>query len=304
MPASCCGVVGLKPTRGRITAAPAVPYPGDLSVDFAITRSIRDTAALLDAVAGPSPGDPYSIAPPAGSYLAAIGERPEKLRIAVSTTHMWQRRTDPEVAGAVEAVAALCEDLGHTVVEAAPTFDWEPYVEATLDVWCAMLADAVAWAAGETGRDPSRAHLEGHTRAWAERGRTLSAVSLGRAVQMLGETARDVGRFFTEYDVLLSATVPTLPIELGHYDPDADVPVSWYYESAVGDLESTTSLFNCTGQPAISLPLRTSAGGLPIGIHLAAAFGQERTLLRLASALEEACPWATRRPSVWAADAI
>jgi amidase len=301
MPASCCGLVGLKPTRGRVSPAPATPPPGDLSVEFALTRSVRDAAALLDAVSGSVPGDPYAIAPPSGSYLDGLADLP-RLRIAFSTEHLWDRRTDPEVAASVERVARLCEELGHSVEERRPRFGWERYVRATLDVWGAMTAAGVRWAAAQTGLRPGPETLEGHTRSWDEHGRSVSAADLVEAVEVLGEVTRDVARFFDDVDVFLSPTIPTLPVRLGEYDPDAEVGVTWYYDSPVGNLESTTSLFNCTGQPAVSLPLGQSAHGLPIGVHLAGRFGAEATLLGLSAALEEAAPWRDRRPPIHAAD--
>lgn len=302
MPASCCGLVGLKPSRGRVTAAPASSLPGDLAVDFALTRSVRDSAALLDAVAGPAAGDPFAIASPARSYMDALRDR-APLRIAYTTEHFWGLETNPQVGEAVEVVAALLGELGHSVIEARPRFDAAAYLTATLDVWSAMTATGVRWAAAETGRRAGPEILEGLTRAWKDRGERLSAVDLSAALEVLGGVTRNVGGFFEEIDVLLTATIPTLPIKLGQYAAEAEVPATWYFENMVGNLESTTSLFNCTGQPAISLPLRQSIEGLPIGIHLAGHFGREDTLLGLAASLEEASPWADRRPPVHAATA-
>jgi amidase len=299
IPASCCGLVGLKPSRGRVSQAPATPLPGELSVDFALTRSVRDAAALLDAVAGPAPGDPF-ILPSAGSCLNGLSTR-RSLRIAFTSDHLWDGRTDPQVVSAVERIAVLCEEMGHAVTQARPQLDWRPYVDATLDIWCAMTAASVDWAASQTGRRPGPDTLEGHTRAWDERGRALSALDLIAALETLGSASREVGEFFTRFDVLLSATLPALPLRLGQYDPVQDLPATWYYRSPLGQLESTTSLFNCTGQPAVSLPLAESANGLPIGIHLAGQFGDERALLTLAASLEEALPWADRRPAIHAA---
>jgi amidase len=164
-----------------------------------------------------------------------------------------------------------------------------------------MTATGVRWAASETGLRPGPETLEGHTRAWDERGRRLSAVELAAAIELLGAATRQVAPFFVDFDVLLGGTIPTLPLELGHFQPGREVSATWYYDSPVGNLESTTSLFNATGQPAISLPLCQSADGLPIGIHLAGRFGGEGTLLALAASLEEALPWADRRPAIHAA---
>ncbi len=300
MPAACCGLVGLKPSRGRVSPSPAGAFPGDLSIEFALTRSVRDAAALLDAVGGAAPGDAYVIDHDFRGHITGLdGRRP--LRIAFTVEHFWERETDPQVKAAVERIAALCEQLGHNVEPARPRFDSRRFLEATLNVWSVMTAASVASAATQTGRTPGPKTLEGHTRAWCRRGQALSALELAAAVESLAAVSRQVAPFFAQFDVLLGATIPTLPLRLGEYDPAAEVPSTWYYESAVGNLESTTSLFNCTGQPAISLPLCMSTEGLPIGIHLAGRFGNEQMLLALSAQLEEAVPWAERRPTVHAA---
>ncbi|HUY96187.1 MAG TPA: amidase [Verrucomicrobiae bacterium] len=302
MPASCCGLVGLKPTRGRISRAPAGVFLGDFAVDFALTRSIRDTAALLDAVQGPAPGDPYRIPPPAGRYADRLGA-PARLKVAVTTRHFWGRSVDPEVARAVERTAQTLSEMGHTVVEAHPELDAEPYLRATLDLWAAQTVAEVDQGAAAMGRAPGRDTLEGYTLALVERGRRLTATEIVAALDTLEGICRRVAPLFEAHDVLLSATLPSLPLPLGLYEPARPVTLGWYFDSPVGELESVTSLFNCTGQPAISLPLHVSAAGLPIGIHLAARFGDEASLLVLGAQLEEALPWRDRRPPTHLASA-
>ncbi len=297
MPAACCGLVGLKPSRGRTSRAPQGVFLGDLAVDFALTRSVRDAAWLLDAVEGPAPGDPYRIPGPLAPYRTAC-RPPGRLRIAVTTRHFWGRRMDPEVVAAVGRTAELLAGLGHTVVEAHPAFDAEPYLAATLDIWAAQTVAEVDAAAAATGRAPGPDTLEGYTLALVEHGRRLSPTALVGALATLEAVTRRVAPLFEDHDALLSATLPSLPLPLGIYDPTRPVDLRWYFDSPLGDLESVTSLFNCTGQPAISLPLQQSATGLPIGIHLAGRFGDEATLLALAGQLEAALPWDGRRPAV------
>lgn len=302
IPAACCGVVGFKPSRGRVTAEPAGLELGGLNVAFVLTRSVRDAAAVLDAVHGPGLGETVTAPPPAGPYTRAAAARP-RLRVGVTADHTWGRATDPEVAAAAEATGRELARLGHRVrAVRGPHLDGG-YREASLAVWAALVAAEVDAAAAATGRHPGPDVLEGHTLAWYEHGRRLAAPGVVRALDTLHAAARSVhARFEDEdLDVLLSPTLPTLPPPLGTWDPAREVDAAWYYEqSAVGDLESTTSSYNCSGQPAVSLPLHQSAAGLPIGIHLAARAGREDLLLSLAAELEQAFPWSHRHPPVWA----
>jgi amidase len=220
----------------------------------------------------------------------------------VATENLWGGAVDPEVVAAVEQAAAVCEDLGHHVEFARPKFDVEAHVRATRDIWAVATVAAVDAAARATGRDASPENLEGPTRSLIDYGRTLDERAIGDAVRVVGSVADDVGRLFSGYDAFVTATMPVLPLPLGVYDPEAEWgPDHYYFESALGNLESTTDIFNATGQPAISLPLFQSHDGLPIGIHIATRCGDEATLLQLAASLEEALPWAGRRPSVHAA---
>jgi amidase len=263
---------------------------------------VRDSAALLDAVEGAAVGDPFVISSPDRPFLEALQRPPEPLRIAFTTTHFWSG--DPvelSVARAAEDAARLCAEMGHDVQEAAPAIDAETLVAAMFVMWCVATAAWVEQTAAATGRRPGPDTLEGLTLAWYERGRDVRATEFCAALETLGAIGRDVAAFFDRYDVLITPTMPTLPPPIGVYDPHAPVTAEWYYESELGQLESFTSIFNCSGQPAISLPLYESAEGLPIGVQLAGRWGEESALLRLGAALEEQLPWRERIPRISAA---
>jgi amidase len=295
IPASCCGVFGLKPTRAR---NPLGPYTGDvmsgLVVEHAITRSVRDSAALLDATSGPEVGDPYWAPPPARPFAEEVGADPGRLRIAFTAESYTGAPVHPDCAAAVLDAARLCEDLGHEVAEAAPVVEPDMMSQAFLAVFGAGVAWQVEWLGRVTSRTPSPDYLEPLTWALCELARATSAADYLLAVQWLQIVSRDVGRFFADYDVWLTPTLAEPPVPLGTFDAPPDDPlaplmraVSWV---------PFTPICNATGQPAMSVPLHWNAGGLPVGSHFVGRFGDEATLLRLAAQLEEARPWADRRP--------
>ncbi|MEM6439122.1 MAG: amidase family protein [Pseudomonadota bacterium] len=296
IPASCCGLVGLKPTRARITLAPRY---GDLFAGFlaegALTRSVRDTAALLDAVAGPEAGEPYAPPPPERPWLQEVGADPGRLRIGFSVATPLGDPLDPECRAAVEAAAALCEACGHDVVDAAPDFDamamWSRYTD--------VLAAGVAWALADWSRRLDKpldeARFEPFVWAFAERGRALSAADLLLAVQDVQLQVRRAARFFEDHHLWLTPTLGQPPVSLGALSYAGD-PVELRRRSAA--FNPFNFLANASGQPAISLPLHESGDGLPIGVMFTGRYGDEATLLRLSAQLEEARPWASRRPPV------
>jgi amidase len=298
MPAACCGVVGMKPSRGRVSPAPFRRPVGDLVYEFVLTRSVRDAARLLDVLGAPDPDTAYGLPEPEGGYAGCLERPPGRLRIGYTLEGMDGRPTAPEVRAAVERTVELCAALGHDMVECRPELPYESYVEATLAVWGLETAIAVEEAALASGRPADRDHLEGLTLAWAAHGKGLTPLRLGRALDVLDDVRRRMNRFMIGLDAYVSSTLPVLPPPLGTYDPDLDVPAEWYYSSPVGQLEVTTMVFNCSGQPAISIPLEVSKGGLPIGIHIAAPHGRDDTVLRLARELERATPWRHRVPPV------
>jgi amidase len=298
IPAGACGVVGLKPSRGRVTWA---PYAGEAlagwAVHFMVSRSVRDTAALLDCLSGPAPGDPFVIAPPSRPFSDEVGAPVEQLRIGWCSAPWSGDEADPEVAGATAATAALLGNLGHVAEEARPALSWEPFLQAMTDVWAADLANTIDGFAAVLGREPNAETLEGTTLQALEYGRHVSGLDLFRAADRVNMAARVMGAYFGDHDVLLTPTLGRLPAKLGMYDPKARTELREVF-ATWAPWESFLPVFNATGLPAISLPLHQSAGGLPIGMQLVGPFGSEALLLRLAAQLEEALPWAGRRPPI------
>lgn len=301
VPAGACGLVGLKPSRGRVTTGPGYGDPlMGLGVEFAVSRTVRDTAALLDAVHGSEPGERYLMPAPAQSYSesAARGAAPKKIALAWGLLTPGQQ-IDPQVRAAVEHTATLLESMGHSVEIAAPEIDHEDWLDATYKLWAAFLADGVTGLSGLLGIEPTSDVLEHVTLKCVEYGLSLGAVDLMRTEAAMNRAARALGEFHTNYDVTLSATLmqPTFP--LGHFDQnDPNLDAAGWFEKLFSGLG--TALFNATGTPAISVPIAQSVEGWPIAIQLGAAYGDESTLIALAADLERAEPWAARRPGVFA----
>ncbi len=298
IPASCCGLVGLKPTRGRTTLA---PHYGDLLagyfVEHALTRSVRDSAILLDATHGPAVGDPYVAPPPARPYAEEVGADPGCLKIGFSTETPLGDALDPECVKAVHETAALCESLGHEIVEARPSFD----AMALWTQFTTLLASVVAWAvvdwARRIDRKPAPEHFEPFVWAFSERGRALSAADYLLAMQDVQVQVRAFCEFFEDFDLSLTTTLGAPPVPLGTLVYDGD-PIDLRRRSA--RFSPFTYITNATGQPAISLPLYWTREGLPVGLHFVGRYGDEGTLIRLAAQLESARPWDDRRPQVCA----
>lgn len=298
IPAASCGVVGLKTSRGRVTWGPQIAEAlAGWAVHFMVSRSVRDTAAMLDTLGGPAYGDPFIIPGPARPFIDEIGSDVEPLRIAYWSTPWSGQDADPEVVAATEATAKSLEALGHHVELATPQFDWEPFLVAMTDVWAADNAHTVDSLASFLGRTPDADTLEGLTLTAVEYGRTVSAKQLIEAMGQANHLARIMGWFFSSYDVLLTPTMGRLPAPLKMYDPTAAVDLRQVFETWA-PWESFLPVFNATGQPAITLPLHQSESGLPIGMQLVGGFGQESLLLRLSAQLEEAQPWSGRIPPI------
>ena len=299
IPAACCGLVGLKPTRGRVSPGPDTGEPlSGLAVDFAVTRSVRDAAALLDAVHGHSAGDPFIIAPPQIPYLQQIRKPPQPLRIAYTSTSWSGSEVDADLKSAVEKTAALCEQSGHEITEATPVFDWQDFFGATVVYWAANLPVFIDFFANMTGRKPDETTLEATTLACYRQGKGLSAGQLLRAQGTANHICRSVGAFFEEYDLLLTPTTakPALPVGFINANDASFDAQSW--SKHLFDYCPFTPLFNMTGQPALSLPLQRTAADLPLGMQFAGRFGDEATLLQLAAQLEEAAPWPRTAPLI------
>ncbi|MGB3681200.1 MAG: amidase [Rubrobacteraceae bacterium] len=297
IPASCCGLFGLKPTRARTTLGPDVgDTMGGLVAEHAVTRSVRDSAALLDAVSGPMPGDPYVAPPPERPFVEEVGADPGILRVAFSTGTATGVPVHPDCVAAVQGAARLCAELGHEVEEAAPVLDGKEIERAFSVLWSAGVASGIEGLSRVMGKEPDQAQFEPLTWALYEMGRNFTAPDYLLATSALQRVSRVVAAFFENYDVWLTPTLAEPPPPLGTFDSPPEDPLRGYFRAA--DYVPFTPIFNVTGQPAMSVPLYWNEAGLPIGAHFAGRFGDEATLFRLAARLEEARPWAGRRPPV------
>jgi amidase len=302
IPAAMNGLVGLKPSRGRISDGPDCQEAAwGLATEGVLTRTVRDWAALLDVVAGAMPGDKFMIRDPSRPWSAEVGADVGRLRIAVHTSSWSGARVDPEVVAAVDGVARHLEEQGHRVESATPVFDWDVLFATMFTLYAAICVEAVDAVAAASGMQPGPETLEHTTLATYRAGRSLTLAHLFEARRTANELARCVGNFFGDWDVLITPTVNVPAFPLGYLnadDPSLDAE-SWMRRRY--GVCSFTQLFNISGTPAISLPLGWSSQGLPIGVQLAAAMCDESTLIRIASHLEEAMPWTARRPQIHAA---
>ena len=297
MPASCCGVFGLKPTRARNPMGPEYgdTYSG-LPAEHALTRSVRDSAALLDATCGPEPGDPYWAPPPVRPFSDEVGADPGVLKIAFTTQARPGIDVHPDCIQAVQNVAALCADLGHEVEEASLEPNNRHLAKCFYRLWLGGVAwDAKHWER-KTGNTITPDQVEPMTWALIEKGRRVDAGTYLLALEDLQGLARDTARLFARWDVWLTPTLAEPPVPLGTFDPQPGDPLCGFFRS--GKFMPFTSICNATGQPAMSVPLFWNADKLPIGTHFIGRFGDEATLFRLAAQLEAARPWAHRRPPV------
>ncbi len=318
IPASICGLVGLKATRGRIPTGPDLGEGWGGYVQFGVlTRSVRDTAALLDVLSGPMPGDPYAAPPHDGTFLAELARKPGRLRIAFTTRSLFGKHTDPACVEAVTRTANLLRGLGHEVDEAFPTFDRDALVHAYLVQVGVGTAGEIDDMARWIGKAPRPADFEPATWFLRQVGQAMGGVDLQHARDAVQTAGRQMAAFHQRYDVLLTPTLAHPPVRLGELGlkpadrfalaalralPFRPAILAALAQLAADNFEKSpnTQIFNQTGQPAISLPLHMSPEGLPIGVQFSAAFGEEALLLRLAAQIEEAAPWIDRRPTVCA----
>ncbi|WP_437668883.1 amidase [Sorangium sp. So ce131] len=297
IPAGWCGLVGLKPTRGRTPPGPDFDEMlSGLAVEFAVTRTVRDAAALLDAVQGAGVGDKYEIGPPSRPYSKEIGAPPGRLRVAVTTRSWSGSPVDPEHVQAAVAVGRELASLGHVVEEASPPLDWEAFLRSQLTIWTCFVAHGALTLSEALGVPLGPEVLEATTLASVEHARRLTAIDVYNANQLCNTARRAVAAFFQHHDVLLTPTVATPPPPIGYLDAnDARLGALGWLEKLF-DVIPFTPLFNVTGQPAMSLPLGQTSCGLPIGVQLVGRYGDEATLFQLAAQLEQALPWQQRRP--------
>jgi amidase len=297
IPASCCGIFGLKPTRARNPLGPDVgDVMGGLAVEHAVTRSVRDSAALLDATNGPDIGDPYCAPVPARPFLREVGADPGRLRIGFTTVAPTGVAIHEDCVRAVRDAAKLCSDLGHEVSEGSPAIDGERFATCFLLLWSVGCARGMKSNAILMGRRPEPGDFEELTWALAEQGRVIRASDYLLAIGALQFMARRIAGFFVNYDVLLTPTVAEPPLPLGSFDARPGNPL--YGLQRATAFVPFTPIFNVTGQPAMSVPLFWNAEDLPVGTHFVGRFGDEATLFRLAAQLEMARPWVGRRPRV------
>jgi Asp-tRNA(Asn)/Glu-tRNA(Gln) amidotransferase A subunit family amidase len=297
VPAACCGLVGLKPTRGRNSMAPYLGEGlGGLSTEHAVTLSVRDSAALLDATAGLGDGDPYTAPAPARPFLQECGADPGRLRIAFTTATPNDVPVAAEYLQALQDTARLCATLGHDVEEVDPAIDRAAVIPTFLTLMAANTA--VNLSSHPTAGRPARQD-EVEKVTWASAhvmGAKLGAADYVRATQAAHRLGRQMAAFHTHYDVLLTPALAMLPPKLGWIDMMLD-DVEEYWRRVFA-FSPFTVWFNITGQPAIVLPFGQSADGLPLAVQLVARYGDEATLFRLASQIETARPWFERKPAL------
>ena len=318
IPAACCGLFGLKPSRGRV---PTGPEQGEkwqgAAVEHVLSRSVRDSAALLDATQGPDVGAPYFLPNPARSYLEEASRAPGRLRIGFSLGHPLGSALHPECATAVREAARLLESLGHDVAEVPLPFDGRAVATAFLMLYFGETGASIAALAKVLGRPARPRDVEPTTWLLSLLGRTYTAADFAAARHTWNDSARRMGRFHQTYDLLLTPTLATPPVRIGELQPKPLEQTLLKVVNTFGlgglirrsgiveklaeqSLEKTpyTQVANLTGQPAMSVPLHWTSDGLPCGVQFIASLGAEDVLFRLAGQLEQAQPWFDKRPAL------
>lgn len=318
IPASCCGVFGLKPSRGAVPTGPRFgEFWRGFVVEHVLTRSVRDSAAVLDAIGGADPGAPYPAPPRERPLLEEVSTEPGRLRIAFTATPWLGDHVHPDCRRALEDAVRLLEQLGHDVVEDGTRLDGEAFAVNFLTIVAAEARADIERAAQFAGRPPRRKDFELATWVLGLLGKAMSASAYARAVTSMQMAGREVGRFMERYDLILTPTLADPPPPIGALQPTrsermllaatARLRAGWLLEAldAMTPLARKTfafipytPVFNVTGQPAMSVPLWWNADALPVGVHFAARLGDEATLFRLAGQLERARPWFDRAPKL------
>ena len=293
IPASCCGLVGLKPTRGRNSLAPNY---GDITngiiCEHVVTRSVRDSAAILDTTAGPMPGEPYAPPAPESSFLGQLEQKPKRFRIGLGTVPLSAIPAHQDCIAAAESTARLCEELGHDVEIASPGIDGHIMLKA----FGTLLTAYSCWVIKSWERTLNKVALEEHFEAttWKmyQSGLRQSGGDYLLAIETIQKINRQIGEFFKDYDLWLSPTLAQPPVPLGYFEYTPETRDQYFAHLA--EFTGFTLIANATGQPGISLPLHWNSDGLPIGVHFTGRYGDEASLISLAGQLEQARPWATR----------
>jgi amidase/6-aminohexanoate-cyclic-dimer hydrolase len=297
IPAACCGLFGLKPTRARTPMGPKRGEGwGGASVGHVVSRSVRDSAAFLDATGGPAAGDPYAAPHQQRPWIEEVSKKPGRLRIAFSTTPPINVPVHADAIAAVEDAARLCESLGHIVEEAAPALNGREIMQAQGVVISANVAFTVEEAAEALGRKPVPEDVERATWFRIENARRADSSAYARAMNTLHMVGRTVAAFMEDYDVILQPVAAQPPLPLGVINLDRE-DLQQMYREMIGFIPYT-GIYNLTGQPSANIPLHWNADDLPIGTMFTTRFGDEATLFRLAAQLEQARPWFTRYPGL------
>ncbi|MER9690203.1 amidase [Mesorhizobium sp. M0139] len=300
IPASWCGLVGLNPSRGRVSAGPKYQDGNGASRTFVLCRTVRDMAAALDAFSGSYPGDPFIIVQPDRPYTAELSQPTGRLRVGVARSSWGAINLDPEVLRVVDATATLLEEMGHAVQDIDPPYEPTEYRRTYFDPTSASMLEEAARA---MGRIISSETLEPVTLKLYEFSRNLPLSRAADVQEACRRIRLRLGEAIHGFDILLTPTMPMVAVPHGGVFSATDPTVSaeGYVEAATASCQYT-EVFNFTGQPSVSLPLSQSATGLPIGIQVVSRFGDEGTLVRIARDLEEALPWRHRRPTIWAGE--
>jgi len=297
-PAAWCGGIGLKPSRGRISSGPLYDEWGyGMAMNFVQTKSMRDTAAVLDCLAVPQPGDPFVIKPAPKAYVKFLRPSAGPLRIAWSATPLMDAPVDPEIAAAVKKTAQALAKLGHKVSEAAPAIDLPALDRACLGIWFFAFDRRLDAYGEKTGRKVGPDTVEAATLRFYEFAKSVSHANYLDALAYMNKARRAIGAFFASHDIWLTPTTAQTGPKLGYYNMNVDLPPAEFITR-----EERTQQFmvpyNVTGQPAISLPLGMHSNGLPIGVQLGARPGEDHLLIELGAALERAMPWRDRKPPI------
>ena len=298
-PASACGLFGFKPTRARTPMGPTRGEGwGGLSINHVVSRTVRDSAAALDATHGAELGDPYAAPPPQRPFLAETQRPPGRLRIAFSTQSPLGTPVDPECVSAVTNAAKLCEELGHIVEEATPELDNVALARTMGPLMSPNVANACEARAAALGRDLNREDVEAITWNAVHNGKKISAADYVNAITLVHQAGRTMAQFHQTYDVLIEPTYGQPPCKLGYLDMNTDDPDE--YLARIIPYTPFTARYNMTGQPSMSMPLHWSVDHLPVGVMFSGRYGEDGLLYSLAAQIEHAQPWGHRRPPVHA----
>jgi amidase len=297
-PAAWCGGIGLKPSRGRISSGPLHDEWGyGMAMNFVQTKTMRDTALMLDCLAVPQPGDPFVIKPPPKAYAKHLRPSAGRLRIAWSAAPLMDAPVDPEIAATVKQTAKILAGLGHRVKEAAPPIDLPALDRACMGIWFFAFDRRLDSYGEKTGRKVGPDTVEAATLHFYEFAKSVSHTGYLEALAYMNTARRAIGAFFTEHDIWVTPTTAQTAPKLGVFNMNIDLPPEAFI-TREERWQQFMIAYNVTGQPAMSLPLGQHSSGLPIGVQLGARPGEDHLLIELGAALERAMPWRDRRPPI------